>query len=194
MGQLLTLLGVLAAFFAFIGVCWLVAAKLGLLKSPGKNADSNSTGPGPASAYSVREEVLSPGERAFLPVLETAVRLLATERNLPMPRVLASVRLAEVLKPAVSRSSDGSAWQSAFNRIKSKQADFVVCHPETTKPLLVVELDDQSHDRADRKDRDGLVDQACESAGLPIVHVRAAAHYDATRLAVDIAAKLPKRA
>lgn len=191
MGELLPVLGLLVGFFILIGVCWLIAAKLGLLKPKSGAEPGGSNAVVSAAAYIVRESVLSPGERAFLPVLEQAVHALAAERRLPGPRVLASVRWAEVLEPAVRRSADGSAWKSAFNRIQAKQADFVLCHPETGRALLVIELDDKSHGRADRKDRDEFIDQACASAGLPILHVRAGT-YDVKRLATDIAGKLPR--
>lgn len=187
MGQLLSLLGAFAAIFAVIGLLWLVAWKLKLLK-PASKASGGGGGEDAGTkaaglAYSVRGEVLSAGERAFLPVLREAVRMLAAERQLPPPLVLVSVRLAEVLAVAAKKSDNPSAWQSAQNQITSKQADFVVCDPKTTRPLLVVELDDQSHGRSDRKDRDAFVDKACGSAGLPILHVRAAASYDAAALA-----------
>ncbi len=95
-----------------------------------------------------------------------------------------SVRLAEVLE--VNGSSDRSSWQSAFNRISSKQADFVLCDAVTTEPLMVIELDDNSHTRRDRQSRDDFVDEACASAGLPILHIKAAGSYDAKLLAQKI--------
>ena len=39
------------------------------------------------------------------------------------------------------------------HRINAKHVDFVLCCPATLRPLLVVELDDASHGRADRQER-----------------------------------------
>jgi hypothetical protein len=51
------------------------------------------------------------------------------------------------------------------------------------KPLLGVELDDASHARRDRQDRDQFVDQVFEAAGLPLLRVRAAAGYSPQNVA-----------
>ena len=48
---------------------------------------------------------------------------------------------------------------------------------QTTAVLLVVELDDWTHQRAGRR-RDVLVDVVLRSAGVPIVRVKAAARYN----------------
>jgi hypothetical protein len=37
----------------------------------------------------------------------------------------------------------------------------------------IVELDDKSHRREDRKRRDGFVDEALKSAGIPITRIEA---------------------
>lgn len=44
-------------------------------------------------------------------------------------------------------------------------------------PRLVVELDDRSHEKKDRQERDELVVGALKAAGLPILHVAAAKGY-----------------
>jgi len=49
----------------------------------------------------------------------------------------------------------------------------VLCAQSTMEPVLAIELDDPSHDRADRQRRDRLVDEICASADLPILYVQA---------------------
>lgn len=83
--------------------------------------------------------------------------------------------------------------RSALRRVSQKHVDFLLCHPETLKPLVAVELDDRSHDRADRKARDVFVDQSFASAGLPIVHVPVTGHYDVRELEALLASHLPAR-
>jgi very-short-patch-repair endonuclease len=59
------------------------------------------------------------------------------------------------------------------NKIDRKHADFVLCAPDDLAPLLVIELDDSSHDRLERRERDFFVDAALDVAGLPILRVPA---------------------
>ena len=191
MGQLLQLLIPLVGLFLFIGLLWLVLAKLGVLK---QRTGPAREGAGGSPLYKVRDAVLSPGEIVFLPALRDAVRLAWEGRGgiaSDMPLVLASVRLAEVVEAAASRSKDRSAWQSAFNAIQSKQIDFVVCEAGTTRPLIAVELDDATHARANRRERDEAVEAICAGAGLPLLRVRAAASYPVQRLAAQINECLP---
>lgn len=42
------------------------------------------------------------------------------------------------------------------------------------EPVLAIELDEKSHQRKDRKDRDAFVDQVFQAAALPLLHVPAA--------------------
>ena len=51
------------------------------------------------------------------------------------------------------------------------------------EPVMGVELDDASHARPDRQDRDEFVDQVFEAAGLPLLRVRAAASYSPQHIA-----------
>jgi len=58
----------------------------------------------------------------------------------------------------------------AFNRISRKHFDYVVCD-HSSRILCVLELDDSSHSRRDRKKRDKFVDKVCEAAKIQIIHV-----------------------
>ncbi|MDI1289928.1 MAG: DUF2726 domain-containing protein, partial [bacterium] len=145
-----------------------------------------------AFSYVVAEGVLSEGERVFLPVLREAVRRVwGTGQGAEVvPLVFASVRLAEVLKVNNDACRTAGAKRSALMRVTQKQVDFVLCVAETTRPMLVIELDDQTHGRSDRRERDEFVDEACATAGLPILHVRAARTYDAADIANRIGGAL----
>ena len=72
------------------------------------------------------------------------------------------------------------------NPIRSKHVDFVVCAPDTLKPLAAVELDDSSHGRSDRKDRDEFLGEAFEAAGLPLLRFTAKRHYKPGAIAADL--------
>ncbi len=62
--------------------------------------------------------------------------------------------------------------KTALNRVASKSVDFVVIDLATGDARLVIELDDRSHDRPDRRERDALVDAALGVAGIPIARFR----------------------
>lgn len=94
--------------------------------------------------------------------------------------VACKVRLADILM--VGQQVKPKDQPKAFNRIKSKHADFVLCDTSTFRILGVVELDDRSHQRADRRARDEFFDLSLKSAGLPVLRVRASRDYDLDEL------------
>lgn len=76
------------------------------------------------------------------------------------------VRLADIVSPR-----KGSDYYSRFGKIKSKHVDFTICD-YNMKVIAVVELDDSSHDRPDRQERDEFVDSILESNGIKVIHTR----------------------
>lgn len=119
------------------------------------------------AAYQMHGNLLSPAERSFYGVLVQAVGNAGL--------VFCKIRVADVLKPR--KGGTRSEWRGAFNSISSKHFDFVICDPATCAVKLAVELDDASHGAAQAQARDRLVNRACESAGLPLVRIRAARGY-----------------
>ncbi|MBN2311004.1 MAG: DUF2726 domain-containing protein [Candidatus Hydrogenedentes bacterium] len=155
-----------SALVPLIPVLLLIAAAalvLQLLKSRGGR---------PPCPYESRAELFTPAERAFLRVLEQAT----SGRS----RILGKVRLADLLR--VQPGLDQKAHQRAFNRIQSKHVDFVACDPADLRVQFVVELDDRSHDRPERRARDAFVDRAFAAAGIPIFHFSAKGRYAADEI------------
>jgi len=116
-------------------------------------------------------EFLSPAERSFFGVLQQAV----SDRYV----LFAKVRLADVVEPV--NTLDRSSMQSARNKTQSKHVDFVLCEPKTLAVLGVIELDDASHGRRDRQDRDAFVDTALAQARIPVLHFPARQSYPPTK-------------
>ncbi len=83
-------------------------------------------------------------------------------------RVLGKVWLGDIVKPAKGLSN--SKRVTAQNKINQKHLDFVVCTSADLSVVGVVELDDKSHEKADRAGRDEFVDQALAGAKIPIIH------------------------
>lgn len=126
-----------------------------------------------ALPYFAQEFLLSKGELAFFRVLQRAV----PDGLFVAPKV----RLADV----IGCTADG--WKRGFGgRISRKHVDFVVASEATARILLVIELDDRSHQRADRRRRDAFVDDALAAAGVPILHVPAATAYDPAALGREV--------
>ncbi len=127
--------------------------------------------------YRAKGFLLSAGERRFAEALEEA---------LPSGVVACpKVRLRDVIEVPVGERS-----RAAGGRIACKHLDFVLIEAGTSRILAAVELDDRSHDRADRRERDAFVDAALGSAGVPILHVRVARRYDPESLLDPIAGAL----
>jgi hypothetical protein len=144
----------------------------------GRSATAVVVQPDPRSPYERIPTLLTPAERDFFAVLREA-----TPSGLD---VFAQVRLAGLVqvKPAARR--DKSHWW----RIQAKCLDFVLVDAVTFTPRLVVELDDASHDRADRRARDVFVDDVLANVGISILHVRWQRRYDPRMLASQITTKL----
>jgi hypothetical protein len=130
--------------------------------------------------YLLRDDFLSPAEFSFFRVLQFVVG----DRGIVCPKV----NLGDIF--FVSRAADSQKYR---NKIDRKHVDFLVCHPVTMKPLFGVELDDKSHRQSERVERDALVDQVFQAAGLPLVRQPARSAYDPNALAAELAPCLAGR-
>jgi hypothetical protein len=59
--------------------------------------------------------------------------------------------------------------QTGYRNELFRVADFCIVDQSTTEPLLLIELNDASHRRADRAERDRKVAEICAAAGMPLV-------------------------
>ena len=125
-----------------------------------------------------RRDFLTKAERSFFGVLQSIVQ----NQHL----IFAKVRLADL----VSIRRGTTARQSHFNRIQSKHVDFVLCDPATVKPMAIIELDDSSHTRKDRKTRDDFVDAVLVAAEIPIVRIPTSKSYNPDEISSLIAQAL----
>ena len=122
--------------------------------------------------YVAARSLLTPAERAFFAVLQRAVG--------GQFQLFAKVRVGDVLQ--VRAGVEGKRRLAAFGRISSKHADFVACDLKTFAVVGVIELDDRSHEREDRRRRDEFFDAAMEAAGVPVLRVKVQRAYDAQEL------------
>ena len=124
----------------------------------------------PTPDVMVSKLFISEGERAFLPTLYRAVG-----RGVWVAPQVAINRLLHLTRRCPAKR----AWQ---NKIDRRSVDFVLIDRATLRPIAAVELDDVTHRRPDRQKRDHEVDRLFAEAGLPLLHVPAAAAYDAAEL------------
>ena len=123
----------------------------------------------PSLPYRLRDDFLSPAEMTFYRALCSATG----NRFVVCPKV----NLGDLF--FVARPNENQSYR---NRIDRKHLDFLLCDPMTIRPVLGIELDDSSHKRASRQERDQLVDDVFKAAGLPLGHVRVHASYDVADL------------
>ena len=69
------------------------------------------------------------------------------------------------------KGSIKSEWYSAFNRIKLKHFDFLLCSLNTYRIIAAIELDDRSHIQTDRSKLDKFLNSTCESANFPLIRI-----------------------
>lgn len=81
--------------------------------------------------------------------------------------VFAKVRLLDLLEPVKGTPK----YRTYFYKIQAKHVDFVLCDAKLVV-RHIIELDDGSHDHAARRQRDSFVDEAVQSVGYSILHIR----------------------
>lgn len=81
--------------------------------------------------------------------------------------VLVKPRVADTLQAHLEQNN---AFRVLFERIKALHTDFVLCDG-SLNPIIGIELDDKSHNRADRQKRDALVNEAFDAAHIPLLHL-----------------------
>lgn len=86
---------------------------------------------------------------------------------LPDHIILAQVQLSRLL--GVKKGNNYLAW---LNRINRMSADFVVCNKDFSI-VAVIELDDATHQKEDRRAADAKKDKALSSAGIRIIRWQA---------------------
>jgi very-short-patch-repair endonuclease len=149
----------------------IIALLLGATKSRGDGINFKERWP-----LEAKQQVLSERERVLFHRLQQA---------LPGHVVLAQVQLIQILK-----FPRGKRTHALFNRICRLSLDFVILRPDTSI-VAAVELDDVTHERADRQAADARKTHALQSAGIQLVRWNAKAIPDLQTIKGTIAPDLP---
>ncbi len=126
--------------------------------------------------YQLQHNFLTPSELNFFQSLRRAVGNRAV--------ICPKVRLGDVVWVNVKDRSQAVGYSNKINR---KHVDYLLCDPATMKPLVGIELDDKSHQREDRQERDAFVDGVFAAAGLPLIHVPVKRAYVVDEIAAQLA-------
>lgn len=125
------------------------------------------------SCYSKRDSLLTQGELAFYRVLRSA---LAGRYAISI-----KTRLADVVLCSESH------WESPQGRrLSQKHLDFILYDAQTTRIVAVIELDDRTHERPERRRRDLFVNKTLKDVGVTLVRILAANRYSPEALRARI--------
>jgi len=100
---------------------------------------------------------MSETEAVFFKKLNSVVQ----ERYYVFPQVHLSAFLDHKIK--------GQDWTFAFRHINGKSVDYILCDKMTLRPTYAIELDDYTHERRDRAERDVEVERIFKEAKLSLV-------------------------
>ncbi len=125
--------------------------------------------------YRLRDDFLSPAELSFFRVLQQAVGDSVT--------ICTKVSLGDLFYPKSGNRSDNQIYRNKINR---KHVDFLLCASDTMHPLVGIELDDASHQKTQRQQRDRFVEQVFSVAKLPLYRQQVQASYNTRTLATEL--------
>lgn len=111
-------------------------------------------------SYYAKEQVMTRAETEFFKKLNETVE----ERYFVFPQVHLSALLDYRVK--------GQDWRIAFRHINGKSVDFVLCDKTSLQPAYAIELDDATHEKPDRVERDAEVEIIFKEAQLPLVRFK----------------------
>jgi hypothetical protein len=81
--------------------------------------------------------------------------------------VIPQVHLSSLLNHKVK----GQNWNGAFRHINGKSVDYVLVGKESYKIICAIELDDSTHSRADRIERDNEINRIFHEAKIPLARI-----------------------
>lgn len=110
--------------------------------------------------YRRKEQLMTDFEAAFFRRLEK----VAGDRYYIFPQIHLSSILDHKIK--------GQDWRAALSTIQRKSVDYVLCSKDDLRITYAIELDDSTHDRDDRIDRDRTVERILADSGIVLVRFR----------------------
>lgn len=125
-----------------------------------RNSGKYQAAPTTRYVYGRRKNLITPTELEFFHILSS---LIDKENYYTIPQVHLSTLLQHRIK--------GQNWYGALQHINRKSIDFAICTLKNLNPVCGIELDDKSHFRPDRKQRDTIVNNLFIKAKLPLLRI-----------------------
>jgi len=127
-------------------------------------------------AYVSKDFMMTPTEQKIYKVLENKYG----EKYY----IFAQVRVVDVLQPNVKKYFTWTKeYKALFWQVSQWHFDYVICHKDDFRIFCALELDDSSHENADRKRRDIILNNVCKDAG--VVLKRMWLDYESKKLKVE---------
>ncbi len=131
--------------------------------------------------YAVKNSVMSASENEFYNILLDIVQ--------GQYFVFPQVHLDAFLDYKVR----GQSWIGAWKHINQKSVDFLICDLDSRKPLLAIELDDRSHEREARIERDEEVGYIFEDAHLLLLRFKNQREYNLEEIRQRVFERIPAK-
>lgn len=110
--------------------------------------------------YSRKTYLVTKAESEFFKVL---IKILDNKYH-----IFPQIHLISLLEHKIA----GQNWKGAKSHIDRLSVDYVICDRRYLSPILAIELDDISHERGDRIERDLRVERILAEAKIPLLRVK----------------------
>ncbi|HEX3028252.1 MAG TPA: DUF2726 domain-containing protein, partial [Clostridia bacterium] len=116
--------------------------------------------------YKVSDSIMSDTERSFYHTLTLTIGDKYT--------ICSKVGLKDIF---FIGKGIGQDYMKYFGKISQKHVDFLLCDPNSMKPLCGIELDDVSHTGKKNYERDLFVEKVYRDASFPLVRISSKSGY-----------------
>lgn len=146
------------AMIMFIGVAYIFKG-IGKIKQTEDTNDNNDQTKKSQYKYYAKPYVMTSRENECFKTLNE----IFSSKWFVVPQVHLSALLDYRVK--------GQNWNAAFRHINGKSVDFVLIGKESYKVICAIELDDSTHSRSDRMERDVEIERMFKEARIPLARI-----------------------
>ena len=146
------------AIVMFIGIAYIFKG-IGKIKQVEDSNENNSQIKKSQYKYYAKSYVMTSRENECFKILNE----IFSSKWFVVPQVHLSALLDYKVK--------GQNWNAAFRHINGKSVDFVLIGKESYKVVCAIELDDSTHSKPDRKERDIEIERMFKGARIPLARI-----------------------
>ena len=146
------------AIVMFIGIAYIFNG-IGKIKQAEDSNENNSQIKKSQYKYYAKSYVMTSRENECFKILNE----IFSSKWFVVPQVHLSALLDYRVK--------GQNWNAAFRHINGKSVDFVLIGKESYKVICAIELDDSTHSKPDRIERDAEIERMFKGARIPLARI-----------------------